>query len=178
MIQVMRIADGGDGETVRLEGKAQILELGGDGYVDEDALATSGFEAMREGGPAQAGQRSLYHDMYMQHQQQQQQQHQQQQQQQQEMSDKAVSANLLRPDAAASKFQQIATAAAAAAAQSTTEAAAGTTTNARHPNPTLEFATQASTESAFDSEEKNVQTDWSTIGKVGRKEGSVRSYTK
>ena len=90
------------------------------------------------------------------------------------MSDKAVSANLLRPDAAASKFQQMATAA-AAAAQSTTEAAAGTTI-ARHPNPTLEFATQASTESAFDSEEKNVQTDWSTIGKVGRKEGSVRSY--
>ena len=73
----MRIADGGDGETVRLEGKAQILELG-DGEEEEDALATSGFEAMREGGPAQAGQRSLYHDMYMQHQQQQQLQQQQQ----------------------------------------------------------------------------------------------------
>ena len=159
---MLKIAEGDDGETVRMEGAAQILELGGEeDEEEEDALATSAFEAMREEGGAQAGQRSLYHDMYLQHQQQQQQlkQHQQQlqqhEQQQQETSDKAVSANLLRPDAAG-KFHQMAV---------TTAANATSTTDAGHT--TIELVTQASTESAFDSEEKNVQTDWSTIGKVG-----------
>ena len=140
----MRIAEGGDGDTVMLEGEAQILELGGRDEDEEDALAKSGFEAMREGDPAVAGQRSLYHDMYLQHQQQhqhkQKQQQPQQQQNEQETSDKAVSADLLPP-----------------------KAAAATTIT---PHPTLELTTQASTESALDSEEKNVQTDWSTIGKV------------
>ena len=90
-----------------------------------------------------------------------------------------MSANLLRPDAAASnKFQQIA--ATAVAAAQTGETNSGTRydlTNVRQgtnlfkhpsrpPNPALELVTQASTESALDSKEITVQTDWSTIGKV------------
>ena len=84
---MLRIADGGDGETVavRLEGEAQILELGGESNEDEDAVATSSFEAMREDGAEAVGQqRSLYHDMYLQHQQQKHQQQQQEYLQQQE----------------------------------------------------------------------------------------------
>ena len=84
---MLRIADGGDGETVavRLEGEAQILELGGEGSEEEDAVATSSFEAMREDGAEAVGQqRSLYHDMYLQHQQQKHQQQQYLQQQERE----------------------------------------------------------------------------------------------
>ncbi len=50
-VQMLRIEDGGNGETIRMEGEAEILELDADIDADDDedhVLARSAFEQLRE----------------------------------------------------------------------------------------------------------------------------------